>query len=890
MKTKLMRAVSLALCVCMLTTMFAGCGGSKKEVEEATAVAVDYKTDGSYTTTITSEKTKLSGVTANDISIVYSVFDFEGYSAAKAANGEEPDEAEYSTEKTAAISSVTENDDHSLTVSFTDAEAASNVTEYYEARIESKNIMATVGVTFAQYTLTPSVESVSAFDKEIRLTLELSESNFAENVTKEHITLAGAFQNMSIDSISSSGKNLTMQLTGDMLKDESSNSYLDAAVTVGKEAIVNASVPVRAAIPVDLVSVGFDSEKMTAANNMVSVPLEIKGYRFSDAVKASDITIEGTTVTALEKASDSTVKLTLTVNGAANKNSAAKALNEKKVTISAAATGSSEPLSVEANFGSASFYPVFDYAEVKDGKFVITLVLYANSGKFADTLKNDMIEFADGFEGASVTSIKRDSDTTATLILSVNADGKPVEEMELDGTVTLKAGALINRWGDTMDERCTVTRSYSQGSMGKDLTGGDLDLIKGIVGGFGNTTMGTVFGVGNGLLSAGTGIYSVLEMVGVIESEKAKLDKIYNAVRALDNKITGIQNSLNDFIDTTARNRLTDFYQREVLMLNSYKKKSVDVISDAKEDLKKAGIKEPAQALKNGEPVTAEWKAYFRKVYAKVIAKGDRDTFERLEEYYKMVVNRFIAYGSNPMMLDEFDTYMTKCYNFDTSAYDDREAFRIDILLHLSEASAALYSYYAYQEETRTSTLKGIDDDYAKVKNIFKTKAVVRRTDGRTHVYVLGASTTTAKSWEKDFYRFNNKAIHNCIGTNALDFTDPQIDEFIKRMQGRTMAEELAKAGITYNPDISGFVESKYFWLDKKVRGMAFYCYKGKWQYGAYYIPFDSNKIVQKSTGIVGWSDKKTHAEYLDDIPKKNRTLEGVEKSNSIVNFYVMVW
>ncbi len=58
--------------------------------------------------------------------------------------------------------------------------------------------------------------------------------------------------------------------------------------------------------------------------------------------------------------------------------------------------------------------------------------------------------------------------------------------------------------------------------------------------------MGTIFSVGSGLASAGSGTITVLEMLGVIESEKAKLDKIYSAINDLSDSLSNMSLQISE--------------------------------------------------------------------------------------------------------------------------------------------------------------------------------------------------------------------------------------------------------------------------------------------------------------------------------------------------------
>ena len=62
--------ISLLLAVVLVVGVFAGCGKSnKEETAVITATAVKYAKSGQYTTTVSSKKVDLSGITADNVEV-----------------------------------------------------------------------------------------------------------------------------------------------------------------------------------------------------------------------------------------------------------------------------------------------------------------------------------------------------------------------------------------------------------------------------------------------------------------------------------------------------------------------------------------------------------------------------------------------------------------------------------------------------------------------------------------------------------------------------------------------------------------------------------------------------------------------------------------------------
>lgn len=184
----------------------------------------------------------------------------------------------------------------------------------------------------------------------------------------------------------SGGANLTMQLTGKLKTDDvSTNTYNDGVVFIAAKAIENAREAVSAKVPVETISAYFIGEELELKGGSFTLPLvlidcgvnlntlskddisfsrqEVSGDGTTE-VAASDISVENVT-----KTDDDEVLLTLSVSGATDRNQAAEKINGTLVDIG------NESAKFTANVDAASFYPVFDYVEAKDGNLQFTLEL-----------------------------------------------------------------------------------------------------------------------------------------------------------------------------------------------------------------------------------------------------------------------------------------------------------------------------------------------------------------------------------------------------------------------------------------------------------------------------------------------------------------------------------
>ena len=110
------------------------------------------------------------------------------------------------------------------------------------------------------------------------------------------------------------------------------------------------------------------------------------------------------------------------------------------------------------------------------------------------------------------------------------------------GSVILSEGSMVNAAGEVNEEEMSVTREFSPETTGRDnLSMADINTIKGIVGGFGNTAWGTIGGVMSGGSSAFSAAWTVLGFCGVVPTDSSrhsevmnKLDVIHKSVKEVD--------------------------------------------------------------------------------------------------------------------------------------------------------------------------------------------------------------------------------------------------------------------------------------------------------------------------------------------------------------------
>lgn len=402
---------------------------------EAIADFIPYSSDGLYETTLILNDGNFDGVPADDVEVKYLLTE-----TAPA----EDDEAwvENAETKDAEVLSASVNKDGSLTVSFHDPNAAENKTPFYGVMIRKLAVGAVVKVEPKAFRITCDRDYVVSTENTIKLTFTLEEGEFESDIEKDDIALASSFENLTVESVSAAGKNLTLQLSGVIAFHESSNAWLDGMVTLSEDVVKDSIMPICIRIPVMAQTVFFDAERLEASNGKITVPLVLAGLDEAGALTAEDIVLQGAdaiTVESVTPVGEDEARVVMRAPGVEGQNQAAALLDNAVVKV--------KDWELNAGFMPAGFYPVFDYVDEKDGNLEITTILYAENGSFAEGLSASAVQFAGDFEDAKVVSLNRTGDVTAELVFQTPAKGQTTETIDQDGEIILTSGALINRWG-----------------------------------------------------------------------------------------------------------------------------------------------------------------------------------------------------------------------------------------------------------------------------------------------------------------------------------------------------------------------------------------------------------------------------------------------------------
>lgn len=850
--------IVFVICLGILIGCISGLSGKKNDTSESEIVAssIKYDESGKYTTSVTSDKVELSGITANDIEVRY--INYENTDLQNVGNNN--NELSYDElvnnlyTSTAKVDSVNKTD-KGLDITFNDEKAADNKTSEYLIAFKGIKKSATVGVDFPKITLTSDIDKMYVSDDKLKATLTIEGSEFKEGISEDSISLADCFSDMSCEVISSSKNNLTVELKGNPVTN-SAGAYQWGSICVKPSAIKNGYINAVAKVNIGVDYVGIDATTLALDNGKITGNLLCYESNIDvNELNKDNVKIDGINIENVEKSDKNTVKLTMSAEGIKSVNDFAELVNNKTMTV-----GMHEET---ISLSQATFYPVFDYVDMDGDRLKFTLILYGIHGNFDNSLKAEQFSFAKDFDGAKVESVKVDDNKNATLILSIPSNGRKLEEFNIEGTVTVAVGTMTNDWGEKASKECSFTRNYSNESMGRDVTLNTdtlLEIQKYTKGR--DTLFGEICYWGGNIKTGVSIVQTILQMTGVLQSEHSEvMEQLHLINQKLDTVIVN-QNKMMIELDKLAQtiNEIgNDKYQQELsdlkgnienveqmLHLGAVYLALEDAVQDGKLDKvpSSSEFDKYESYLPNAEDMSDdELAAYNNRVvdYIESRSKKDydrefddfEDEYKELKENLKHIADRLSkSDSSNP--ITRFDTICSYKYNFDTQCYDFRLAERVTAQTLLSKGLAIVATREKVASNPREQTYAGLQ------------KRVQAAMDWINDSYSkLGHPASEMKTRAFETGKFDPEYFPLCYingfklfqGVNArtvandTEFQHPEIKpyfyewptehiyKFIARSENHkdSLAKELNSAGFDVKGRILVYMPKKiekYFWKD----------------------------------------------------------------------------
>ena len=859
---RLKQLLSLVLALVMIGSVLTACGEPKTEddmdrgVDEDGYYHVLYQKDAVYTVSFTADKLMLenegdtapdlSGLTKDDVTVTWDkVIAFE-----TKATSDEAVEPTYENH-TATVTDF-KNDNGSITVTFSDEQAAKENTLYYALIIKDQAVLL-IAADPAEPSITPDVEEVYSTSDSSEITLSLDEGSFEADASADDITLGDSFEDMTVEKVSVNGSYMTLTIKGSpKLDEEISTTYIDGRITLGSGALQNTPYSNDVYIPVTAPMAGVDLSEMEVTDTAVTFPVEVQGMD-ADSITKDDIAYDGEgTVTDVKVEGD---KVLVTVEAPDGDTDA----------ISGDLTVGDTNLMVGVTHAAVD--TIFDYIEMDGDDLLITLNVSTLSGTFSDKFGEDSFTLEMDYEGGSVESIDKIDDTHADVVIRFPRGEMTDEDYGVLGQFTLKEGALLDENGSPAPAY-TYARQYVPEEMGKDAVS-EVIKISGVVIGqdtangindaykFGKNTYDVITSAMSGNWgNAFSCAKNILTLIGVITPGPGEISNadLMKEIKAVQKTLDEISDKLDDNIKQTYQNRLADF-ETNIGVLDTDCGLIESKLKLAKDALEEQGIhnytEQEITVQKEVDAYDLVWdgtyvwafgtkiKNYvFQKVGTKMVDVGETIKVPLDDEHASEYMTKLVAYceeqekAGNPdfknftKTMDEleamfkkvaieaakegasspfyaYDSYWDMYFNYQTQSYYFRAGYYANCDTQLKRAYNLLATYYnipAHQESYKALT----DVFSAGVKAIESRKLGRNPSDGTSsRNYPQGdihRLTTYSPTLKLNLYKVGevNYQVYPDGRPNQAYYKidKDNMEEYMKRLHGQRIADDLISAGM----------------------------------------------------------------------------------------------
>ena len=400
----------------------------------------------------------------------------------------------------------------------------------------------------------------------LKVTLE---NATVKDVKPENIELSGAFEDLSISSVTSNGSEITINTVGDVRICSAPYGYATVS-----ESVLDTGYELMATVDIENPAAYISENTYAYDNGTLKFDVELSGakavksgYELADAITINDMHIDS----AAANSDGSVISVSFPTN-AADLDSAILSVVDKQLVIKSSALSCQTDVLLEIPDCGAYLNAYLDYIEKTDGGFKGTLVLVPIYGSFSNLTAADLT-FDGDLANAKITEIKNEESST-TVTFTFNSD-KSLDNSIFEGGVKVARGKLLNAWGTPSDDT-----SDTFGYMAESVRG-DKSTIKKIIDILADAKnkFETVRDFAQTLEKAAKSLYKldydgfvgastkILSSLGIIKRSPDKMDKIYSAVESvrievenLDKKMDTIMASLKEQMDYMASGIDKDLY------------------------------------------------------------------------------------------------------------------------------------------------------------------------------------------------------------------------------------------------------------------------------------------------------------------------------------------
>ena len=559
---------------------------------------------------------------------------------------------------------------------------------------------------------------------------------------------------------------------------------------------------------------------------------KVSGSEVEGEIAAEDVTLSDAFADMkVDSISNDTDSVKLTISGKPDmelKNQAAVVLGT--VALAGKYFGDEDPIEKSVSLTLAdktkmpaggSFYTFFDAMVEQDDAMEVTILLQPLSTSFVDGFGKKNIELQDDFEKAKIKSLEKADNGEYELVLSVPVKKASKEDFDAIGKIIVKKGSLIDDKGKKNAKDIGVSRHYANESLGRDLTQQDTDSIKNIVGGFGNTTMGTVIGTASGIGTAAGLTQTVLGYCGVLPTESSRHAEVMKMLKQIDLKIDNLTENVDYMVrvinkhtdmmtkmmledDVTALNKFEVDFNAMVTNANDVER-ALKVINKEEVEEYLEELEDKGTTVNNFDQGVSQLKKFSKMISQEYFGNGMtvgqlleklRDSFDKIMGYLNP--KNTATEITNPIM--RYVNYHKQVDNFSTDSMDEKELYEENIryecrrALNLLEAVGGYYANEGSRELMEAAEKAGEDGGTGGFPDVSKDNL---NKDGYPYCNIMESYVRLSTNEEEmDLYRkfYGDERQKKFIIKDKYE-----ADDFKKRLHGQRLEDVLINAGFSHD-------------------------------------------------------------------------------------------
>ena len=779
MKNCTSKIVSFLMAVTLIVPFISGCSDNSDNSKDSDNTffhmrcdsEVSYNEKGEFSVNISVDNTTfVNNIESNNIKVFYSDINFSSLPDIDATEAVMLKEGEYNTVY-ADVTSVTMVSDNSAAITFCDKYFSTNRPDCFfvycneNTNTAGKRFLSMITVKYPSYSLVSDTTQVNSGNSTDRFKLTLDKSSFVSDISADDIILSGGFENCTVSELDRTGDNMLSLV---IASDDGYGTGNYGFITVKHNAVIDSPVDISVAVSIISPKVVFSSSDFEASANYAKATLILTDCMFNDSVTADSFKCDNSEVgiTRFDRVSASEGVLYMSFDDKTSVDvidiisKSSFSVQESALNINYSLSFGIEPLSPDVS-GSIT--------EIKEvgSDFSVTAEFTVSDGSFNVISKNSFI-FGGDYAKAVITSITA-QDNSATLCFDIPKTSS-AETAELYGTVGLRTGAVLSRWG-TQPAIAPFPIYYSSSQTKQDVeTKYNDDLIPMIM------ALSEYFADYDdldikSLMSIEVGEKTFKEIYSSISDSFAE---IYSYIYAIEQIVSldKISVSLHNEESILAVNRYLHDLKAMYGTVNTLNSSLARLIA----------IEEQISSVKDEQELdslNAEKNELSARITAAYSSNIKGKTFSEL------LNDVIVSYCDDIGALVCFDSVCDSNYNWYLQSVDDRNTFRM--MSYSVIINSAVIEYYCEllnNSENSGAVLQQLSGSLKQISE-FAQENVVDSTN-RLSVY----STTLGRSFK--LVKINN-ALNNTV--NEISLSDiAQLEN--KFTEGNTLDKELASIGI----------------------------------------------------------------------------------------------